>query len=92
MNVDIAVMLIFMLIALIPILLVYRYDRKIEKRLHEVSKTLLEYDVGTLMVSTDGIDEPYIFLGLEIPAEELMRKKRVMLKVHIDDSQKKHTL
>ena len=87
---DVIVILIFMCIALIPILLVYLYDRQIDKRLHEVSKTLLEYDVGTLVVADDGIDEPYMFLSLEVDAKELLKKKRVMLKVYVDESQKKH--
>ncbi len=89
---NVIILLIFLLAIIIPVLLVYLHNRKTRKRLHEVALALNEVYAGTLVIATDGVDEPYMFLSLEIPSEELMKKKRVMLKVYIDDSQKKHTL
>lgn len=92
MTIDVIVSLIFMVVILIPVIFVYVHGKKVHKKLHEVAASLSEVDVGTLIIATDGVDEPYMFLSLEIPSEELLKKKRVMLKVYIDDSQKKHTL
>ena len=88
MTIDIIILLIFMVVILIPVVFVYIHDKKVHKKLHEVAASLSEVDAGTLVIATDGVDEPYMFLSLEIPSEELIKKKRVMLKVYIDDSQK----
>jgi len=88
MTANVIILLIFLFVVLIPVLLVYLHNRKTRKRLHEVALALNEVDAGTLVIATDGVDEPYMFLSLEIPSDELLKKKRVMLKVHIDDSQK----
>lgn len=90
MWIAIAVGIVLLIFCLIKVIKVYLHDKKIEEKLYEVQQTLLEYDVGSLKVATDGEDDPYIFLELKITPEQLMRKKRVMLGVvSIDATQKK---
>lgn len=90
MWIAISVALVLLIFCLIKVIKVYLHDKKIEEKIYEVQQTLLEYDVGSLKVATDGEDDPYIFLELKITPEQLMRKKRVMLGVEsIDATQKK---
>jgi hypothetical protein len=90
MWIVISVALVLLIFCLVKVIKVYSHDKKIEEKLYEVQKALLEYDVGALKVATDGEDDPYIFLELKITPEQLMKKQRVMLSVvSIDVTQKK---
>jgi uncharacterized phage-associated protein len=90
MWIVISVALVLLIFCLVKVIKVYLHDKKIEEKLYEVQKALLEYDAGALKVATDGEDDPYIFLELKITPEQLMKKQRVMLSVvSIDVTQKK---